>query len=197
MLGHCTNGAGIPVSSIAKPQPAAASRDAGILAKPSARNPHPTNTDAFERGCGIDGPGMLGETAGMGPETRRLTMTERTAGEPEHRSLRRGLLFGLASGLAAITCCVSPVVLVLIGVATAAEAVTLGDTLYYEYGWYFRAAGFGVAALAVYLFLRGRGVCNVRGAFQYRRMLLVLVASGAATYAGLFWFTKYLGVWFG
>ena len=76
------------------------------------------------------------------------------------------------------------------------RAVTLGDTLYYDYGWYFRGAGFGIAALAVFLFLRGRGVCNVRGAYRYRRMLIVLVASGAATYAGLFWFTKYLGIWF-
>ena len=124
-------------------------------------------------------------------------MTERTQREPPIRALRSGLLFGLVSGLAAITCCVSPVVLVLLGVATAAEAVTLGDTLYYEFGWYFRAAGFAVAALAVYLFLRGRGACNVRGAYRYRRMLLVLIASGAATYAGLFWFTKYLGIWFG
>ena len=112
-------------------------------------------------------------------------------------SLKRGVLTGLASGLVAITCCVSPVVLVLLGVATAAEAVTLGDTLYYTYGWYFRAAGLGVAALAVILFLRGRGACNVRGAYHYRRMLIVLVASGAATYAGLFWLTKYLGIWFG
>ena len=103
---------------------------------------------------------------------------------------------GVASGLVAITCCVSPVVLALLGVATAAEAVTLGDTLYYTYGWYFRAAGLGIAALAVILFLRGHGVCNVRGAYQYRRMLIVLMASGAATYAGLFWFTKYLGIWF-
>ena len=124
-------------------------------------------------------------------------MAEGPAYEPANRSLKWGLQFGLISGLAAITCCVSPVVLVLLGVATAAEAVTLGDTLYYEYGWYFRAAGFAIAALAVYLFLRGRGVCNVRGAYQYRRMLLVLVVSGAFTYAGLFWFTKYLGIWFG
>ena len=123
-------------------------------------------------------------------------MPEHTTTEPVNRSLRRGLLLGLASGLAAITCCVSPIVLVLLGVATAAEAVTLGDTLYYDYGWYFRGAGFGIAALAVFLFLRGRGVCNVRGAYRYRRMLIVLVASGAATYAGLFWFTKYLGIWF-
>ena len=125
------------------------------------------------------------------------TMSDKTAPEPANKSLRRGLLLGLTSGLAAITCCVSPVILVLIGAATAAEAVTLGDTLYYDYGWYFRPAGFLIAALAVFLFLRGRGVCNVRGAYQYRRMLIVLVASGAATYAGLFWFTKYLGIWFG
>ena len=123
-------------------------------------------------------------------------MSDHTTPELANRSLRRGLLLGLTAGLAAITCCVSPIVLVLLGVATAAEAVTLGDTLYYDYGWYFRAAGLGIAALAVILFLRGRGVCNVRGAYQYRRMLIVLVASGAATYAGLFWFTKYLGIWF-
>ena len=95
-------------------------------------------------------------------------MSDHTAPELANRSLRRGLLLGLTSGLAAITCCVSPIVLVLLGVATAAEAVTLGDTLYYDYGWYFRAAGLGIAALAVILFLRGRGVCNVRGAYQYR-----------------------------
>ena len=123
-------------------------------------------------------------------------MSENAAPEAANRSLKRGVLVGVGSGLVAITCCVSPVVLALLGVATAAEAVTLGDTLYYTYGWYFRAAGLGIAALAVILFLRGRGVCNVRGAYQYRRMLLVLMASGAATYAGLFWFTKYLGIWF-
>ena len=124
-------------------------------------------------------------------------MVDDVAPEATGDSLKRGIQMGLASGLVAITCCVSPVVLVLLGVATAAEAVTLGDTLYYDYGWYFRAAGSAVAALAVVLYLRGRNACNVRGAYRYRRMLLVLVASGAATYAGLFWFTKYLGIWFG
>ena len=124
-------------------------------------------------------------------------MSEQLTANAADKSLKRGLLMGMASGLVAITCCVSPVVLVLLGVATAAEAVTLGDTLYYEYGWYFRAAGLGVATLAVVLFLRGRGACSVRGAYRYRRMLIVLMASAVATYAGLFWFTKYLGVWFG
>ena len=115
----------------------------------------------------------------------------------ESTQVKKGLLFGLVSGFAAITCCVSPVVLALLGIATAAEAVTLGNTLYYEYGWYFRAAGIGIAGVAVYLYLRRRGVCDVRGAVSYWRLLATLVAAGAVTYAGLFWFTKYLGIWFG
>ena len=50
---------------------------------------------------------------------------------------------------------------------------------------------------AVILYLRGQKACSIRGAYTYRRMLITLVATGAATYAGLFWFTKYLGIWFG
>ena len=42
-------------------------------------------------------------------------MSEDSAREPANRSWRRGILMGLASGLVAITCCVSPVVLALLG----------------------------------------------------------------------------------
>ena len=48
--------------------------------------------------------------------------------------IKNGILFGITSRLVAITCCVSPVVTALLGIATAAEAVLLGDTLYYTYG---------------------------------------------------------------
>ena len=120
-----------------------------------------------------------------------------TAGGEGRSELKSGAAIGLLSGFAAITCCVSPVVFVLIGVATAAEAVTLGDTLYYDYGWYFRAFGAAVAAAAVIVYLRGRRSCNIDGARRHWRMLATLVLAGGATYAGLFWFTKYLGIWFG
>ena len=53
------------------------------------------------------------------------------------RHLRPGVLMGLVSGFTGITCCVSPVVLALLGIATTAEAVSLGDTLYYTYGLVF------------------------------------------------------------
>ncbi len=113
------------------------------------------------------------------------------------REVTKGIKFGLLSGLAGIMCCVSPVVLVLLGIATAAEAVTLGDTLYYGYAWFFRAFGLAVAAIAVVLYLRRRGRCTLAGARRSWRMLAVLVAAGVGTYIGLFWFTKYLGIWFG
>jgi hypothetical protein len=119
------------------------------------------------------------------------------ANQAGENQVRPGLLIGLTSGLAAISCCVSPVVLVLLGMATAAQAISLGDTLYYEYGWWFRGFGIVSAAAAVVLYLRRRNSCNIQGAKRYRWMLLTLLASGAAAYVGLFWFTKMLAVWFG
>ena len=111
--------------------------------------------------------------------------------------IRKGIKYGLLAGLAGIMCCVSPVVLVLLGIATAAEAVTLGDTLYYGYAWLFRACGLAVAATAVVLYLRRRRLCTVAGARRSWRLLTVLAVAGVGTYIGLFWFTKYLGIWFG
>ena len=115
----------------------------------------------------------------------------------DRRIVKKGALIGLVSGLVAISCCISPVVLVTLGVVTGAGAVTLGNTLYYTYGWLFRGAGLLVASVAVVLYLRRRGYCNLKGAYSYRAMLLTLVISGGATYTALFWLTKYLGEWFG
>ena len=125
---------------------------------------------------------------------RRVVATSSTESES---GIKKGLLVGLFSGLVAISCCVSPVVLALVGVATAAEALSLGNTLYYTYGWLFRGAGLLVAGVAVFLYLRQRGRCNLNGVYEYRRMLLILAISGGATYGAMFWITRYLGIWFG
>ena len=128
---------------------------------------------------------------------RRLRRISGNPQEGDETQVRKGVVLGLVSGLVAISCCVSPVVLVLVGVATAAEAVSLGNTLYYTYGWLFRGAGLLVASVALFLYLRQRRSCNVRGTYHYRRMVLTLVLTGGVTYAGMFWLTKYLGIWFG
>ena len=73
----------------------------------------------------------------------------------------------------------------------------LGDTLYYGYAWFFRAFGLAVAAVAVVLYLRKRRRCTLDGARRSWRLLAVLAVAAVGTYIGLFWFTKYLGIWFG
>ena len=63
-----------------------------------------------------------------------------TAADPSS-DVKRELVFGLVPGLADITCCVSPVVFALLGIATAAKGVTLGDTLYYPTAGAFAVSG--------------------------------------------------------
>lgn len=133
-------------------------------------------------------------------DTLRSTTADTDA--PPRRGLRgrlspRMLLIGIGSGFVAILCCVSPVVLVLLGIASATTAISLGDTLYYQYGWYFRGAGLLTAGVAVYLYLRGRRMCSLSGIRGQKLNLALLVLSGGAAYAALFWLTRYLGIWFG
>jgi hypothetical protein len=66
-----------------------------------------------------------------------------------------GLGIGVLGGLVGISCCGSPVVLYLLGVASATEAVAVGNRLYGEYAWYFRDVGLLIGGGAVALSLRG------------------------------------------
>lgn len=62
---------------------------------------------------------------------------------------RSGLTLGILAGLLGIACCVSPVVLVVLGLSTVSFAISLGNTLYYEYGWYFRGAALLLAIVGI------------------------------------------------
>lgn len=103
-----------------------------------------------------------------------------------------GLKLGLLAGLVGISCCVSPAVMVLLGLASASYAISLGKTLYYGYGWYFRGAALVLAALGVIGILRGRRACTLRGARAQWRLLLTVVVAMVAAYVSLYWLTSYL-----
>lgn len=106
----------------------------------------------------------------------------------------KALWIGVGAGVTAILCCVSPVVLFLLGVSTAAEAITLGDRLYYGYAWLFRGVGLGVAIVATVIYLRRRRSCTVRGAAANWRTLLGIALALVVTYAALYTATSYLAV---
>lgn len=98
-------------------------------------------------------------------------------------------------------CCLSPVILVLLGISTVSFASSLSDTFYGQYKWAFRAAGlialFG--SLAYYL-RRKIGVCTIDDVIRRRNEVINYVAlTVVAGVLGYIFFlyvvVHYLGVW--
>ncbi len=105
---------------------------------------------------------------------------------------RAGLKLGALAGLVGIGCCVSPVVLVLLGLSSVSFAISLGNTLYNEYGWYFRGVALLLAAGGIVGILRRRRSCTLWGARAQWRLLITVVLLMLVVYAALYWLTAYL-----
>lgn len=105
---------------------------------------------------------------------------------------RAGLKLGALAGLVGIACCVSPVVLVLLGLSSVSFAISLGNTLYYDYGWYFRGAAMLLAAAGVVASLRRRKACSLQGARAQWRLLVTVLVVMTVVYAVLYALTAYL-----
>lgn len=105
---------------------------------------------------------------------------------------RAGLKLGALAGLVGIGCCASPAVLALLGLISASAAISLGNTLYYQYGWYFRGAAFLLAIVGVVGVLRQRKACSLRGVRTQGRLVLTVILAMVVMYGALFWVTSYL-----
>lgn len=102
--------------------------------------------------------------------------------------------------LVASLCCLSPLILVLFGLSTAAFAGSLADTFYGSYKWYFRIAGLVLllASLIVY-FHRAKGICTIDEAKKRRNeiintVVLVLIASVIGYVVFLYGVVEYAGI---
>ena len=108
----------------------------------------------------------------------------------------------LISGLAALIgglCCVTPVVLVLLGLASISTAASLGNVLYGEYRWAFRIAALVFLALTLWMYFRRRGICTLDQARRQRNRIintsLVVIITAMGVY--IFWTyfaVHYLGI---
>lgn len=73
-------------------------------------------------------------------------------------------------------CCLSPVILFLLGLSTASFATSLADTLYGDYAWYFRGAGLVALLVAlVYYFRRKKGICTIDEVKKRRNEILNII----------------------
>jgi hypothetical protein len=115
--------------------------------------------------------------------------------EKSRQDDRKGIFFISAlAGIIGGLCCVTPIVLVMLGLASLAVATDLGNVLYGEYRWLFRGGALAFLALALFFYFRSRGICTLDGARRERNRiintsLLVLVFA-----VGIYIFWTYVAV---
>lgn len=101
--------------------------------------------------------------------------------------------------LLASLCCLSPVILVLLGLTTASFAASLSDTLYGQYRWAFRIVGLLALAASVVWYLRKhKGICTLdqvkRQKNQVINVILLSLIVGIVGYiVWLYVVVEYLG----
>jgi bacteriorhodopsin len=79
--------------------------------------------------------------------------------------------------LIASLCCLSPVILVLLGISTVSFAASLADTLYGEYKWVFRVVGLCALLVSlVYYLRRQKGICTFDEVKRRRNEIINYVA---------------------
>ncbi len=87
-------------------------------------------------------------------------------------------------------CCLTPVILVLVGLSSVSFAASLSDTLYGQYKWYFRAVGLILLAASIVVYLRrAKGICTIDQAKKRRNEVVNIIAvSVIASIAGYLFF---------
>lgn len=104
--------------------------------------------------------------------------------------------------LIASLCCVAPIVLVLLGVATVSFGASLSDTLYYDYKWLFRSIGFVALVISLIIYFRKKGVCTLSEAKRRKNeiintVLIVFIIFLLAYILFLYGVIEIIGVWMG
>ena len=99
-------------------------------------------------------------------------------------------------------CCLSPVIIVLLGLGTVSFGTSLADTFYGDYKWAFRALGLVLLLAAVVWHYRKKGVCTLDQAKRHKNEILntvlITIFAGVAGYVFfLYVVVHYIGVWMG
>jgi len=98
-------------------------------------------------------------------------------------------------------CCLTPVILVFLGLSSVSFAASLSDTLYGSYNWVFRSVGLAFLIPSIFMYLRRkRGICNLHDAKKrkYEVINVIAIALITATIGYIFFLyvvVNYAGIW--
>ena len=98
-------------------------------------------------------------------------------------------------------CCLSPAILVLLGISTVSFASSLADTLYGEYKWAFRVTGLIALLGSLVFYLRRQvGICTLDDAMRRKNevinyLALAIIIGTLGYLFFLYVVVHYLGVW--
>jgi len=102
-----------------------------------------------------------------------------------------------AAGIIGGLCCLTPIVLVLFGLASVSAAASLGNVLYGDYRWLFRILALIFVGIGLAVYFRRLGICTLDAAKRERNrlinvsLLVLLVTLGAY----IFWTYVVLHYW--
>jgi hypothetical protein len=100
--------------------------------------------------------------------------------------------FSSLSGVFAGLCCFPPIVLVMFGLAGVAFANDLGNVLYGEYRWTFRAAALALLAAGLFFYFRRGGICTLDQARRARTRIVNVSLLALVTGIGIYIFWTYI-----
>ncbi len=104
--------------------------------------------------------------------------------------------------LIASMCCLSPLLLVMLGLASVSFATGLADVFYGQYKWVFRGVGLLLLLIALIFHFRKKGICSLDQARRNRNKIIntVLISLFVAVLGYIFFLyvvVHYWGVWMG
>jgi hypothetical protein len=95
---------------------------------------------------------------------------------------------GLIGGL----CCLTPIVMVLFGLAGVSAAASLGNVLYGDYHWAFRVVALVCLSIGLVIYFRKRGICTLDEARRQRNRILNVSILAVFTATGIYIFWTYV-----